>query len=96
MTSALFVIGCISGVVYGIFVDGTFFKIYFAILAFYTVVFGNFLVDRKQSIKRKNMNITSWNGIVSYVTLIAPTDPTVYLVQDVDVTKALEYVKKLK
>lgn len=62
MTSALFVIGCISGVVYGIFVDGTFFKIYFAILAFYTVVFGNFLVDRKQSIKRKNMNITSWNG----------------------------------
>ena len=28
--------------------------------------------------------------------LKAPTDPTVYLVQDVDVTKSLEYVKKLK
>lgn len=70
MVNALLVIGCISGILYGIFVDGTYFKIFFALLAIYTVVFGHFLVDRRDATKRKNMNITCWN---------APTDPSTYV-----------------
>ena len=70
MVNALLVIGCISGILYGIFVDGTYFKIFFALLAIYTVVFGHFLVDRRDATKRKNMNITCWN---------APADPSTYV-----------------
>ena len=60
MTNALIIIGFISGILYGILVDGTFFKIYFALLAFYTVVFGHFLVDRRFIAKRKVLTMTTW------------------------------------
>lgn len=60
--NALFGIGCVAGIIYGIFVDGTFFKIYFALIAFYTVVFNFLLIDRKQLTTRKNINATSWGG----------------------------------
>lgn len=84
--NALFGVGAISGVLYGIFVDGTYFKIFFAVLAFYTIVFNNLLVNKKQTTKRKNIMGTTWG---------APSDPTSYIVVDYDVTKALPYIKKL-
>ncbi len=84
--NALFGVGAISGVLYGIFVDGTYFKIFFAVLAFYTIVFNNLLVNKKQTTKRKNIMGTTWG---------APNDPTSYIVVDYDVTKALPYIKKL-
>jgi hypothetical protein len=38
MTNALVVVGVITAIAYGFFVDGTFFKLYFFILAVYTIV----------------------------------------------------------
>jgi hypothetical protein len=55
-------IGFLSGIVYGIWIDGTFFKIYFTILALYTIVFNNLLINKKQTTKRKNIAATSWCG----------------------------------
>lgn len=60
--NALFGVGAVTGIVYGILVDGTFLKLYFALLAFYTVVFNIILIDKKQTTLRKNINVTSWNG----------------------------------
>jgi hypothetical protein len=37
--NALIVLGFIAAILYGIFVDGTYFKIYFALVAVYTVIF---------------------------------------------------------
>jgi hypothetical protein len=68
--NALFGVAAISGVVYGILVDGTYFKIFFAILAFYTVVFNYLLVDHKQTTRRKNINVTAWNGKLQKYELI--------------------------
>ena len=60
--NALFGVGFVSGIVYGLLVDGTYFKIYAVILLFYTVVFNFILIDRTHFTKRKNINVTSWNG----------------------------------
>lgn len=84
--NAFFGIGIVSGLVYGIIVDGTYWKIFFAIMLFYIVVFNNLLVDKSHVTTRKNINVTSWG---------APTDPTAYLVEEYDVSKALPYIKKL-
>jgi hypothetical protein len=37
----------ITGIIYGVFVDGTYFKIYLAVLAFYTIVFNFLLINKK-------------------------------------------------
>jgi Ca2+/Na+ antiporter len=60
MFNAMIGIGFLSGIVYGIWIDGTFFKIYFTILALYTIVFNNLLINKKQTTKRKNIAATSW------------------------------------
>ena len=44
--NAMFGIGVVAGIIYSIFVDGTFFKIYFAAIIFYIVVFNNLLIDK--------------------------------------------------
>lgn len=62
MTNALITIGCIAGILYGILVDGTFFKIYIPLVIGYAVIFNGFLVNKKHTTKRKNINVTSWNG----------------------------------
>jgi hypothetical protein len=60
--NALMCLGLIAGILYGIFVDGTYFKIYFALVIIYTVVFNNLLVNKKDITKRKNILVTTWNG----------------------------------
>lgn len=60
--NALIVIGFISAIIYGILVDGTFFKIYFALVALYTVIFQFVFINRKQIIKRKNITVSTWAG----------------------------------
>lgn len=84
--NALFGVGAVTGIIYGVFVDGTYFKIFFAVLAFYTIVFNNLLINKKQTTKRKNIMATTWGS---------PGDPTAYMVIEYDVTKALPFIKKL-
>ena len=59
--NALFGVAVVTGLIYGIFVDGTYFKIYLAVLAFYTIVFNHLLIHKKQTTKRKNIMITTWS-----------------------------------
>lgn len=59
--NALWGIGLVSNMVYGVFVDGTYWKIYFALLAAYTVFFFTQRVTRDNG-KRKTIMISTWNG----------------------------------
>ena len=65
--NALFGVGAVSGLLYGIFVDGTYFKIFIAVLIFYTVVFNNLLVNKKHTTKRKNIMVTTWSGNIHLI-----------------------------
>ena len=94
--NAFFGIVILTAILYGIFIDGTFFKLYFVLLAIYTVVCNNLCINKKHITKRRNITITTWDGnSFIYIKIIAPGDPTAYLVIDYDVTKALPYIKKL-
>lgn len=62
MPNALVGVGIVTGILYGIFVDSTYFKIYLTVLLIYTVVFNFLLIDKKQSPKRKIITVTSWDG----------------------------------
>ena len=85
--NAFFGGGLLTALLYGIFIDGTFFKLYFVVLALYTFICNSSLcINQKEITKRKNITITSWD---------APGDPSAYLVMEYDVTKALPYIKKL-
>ena len=59
--NALWGIGLASNILYGVFVDGTYWKIYFALLALYTVLFFSQRVTRDNG-KRKTIMISTWNG----------------------------------
>jgi len=58
--NALIILGFISAMLYGILIDGTFFKIYFALIAIYTVIFQFIFVDRRNLPKRKNITAVTW------------------------------------
>ena len=54
-------IGLLSNVVYGMLVDGTYWKIYFALLAAYTA-FVCATRNMKDNGKRKTLMAATWNG----------------------------------
>ena len=62
MFNAFIGIGFVAGVLYGILIDGTFLIIYLTLILVYMIVVENFLISRKDFNKRKNINVTSWNG----------------------------------
>ena len=64
-------IGCliIAGILYGIFVDSTFWKIYGAVIVCYTG-FVLWQRDARENPKRKTILIATWNQ---------PSDPTAYV-----------------
>lgn len=62
MFNAFIGIGFVAGVLYGILIDGTFLIIYITLILVYMIVVENFLISRKDFNKRKNINVTSWNG----------------------------------
>jgi len=58
--NALIILGFISAMLYGILIDGTYFKIYFAVIAIYTVIFQFIFVDRRNLPRRKNITAVTW------------------------------------
>ena len=84
--NALIVLAILTGIFYGIFIDGTFFKIYFALLVIYHVLTQVIFVNKKDIIKRKKITITTWD---------APSDPHSYIPVDFDCTKTLAYIAKM-
>lgn len=63
--NALFGISIFTAILYGIFVDGTYFKIYFAVLALYYLVTQVILKNTKNITKRKNIMVATWSGKLS-------------------------------
>lgn len=53
-----------AAIVYGIFVDGTYFKIYLALLVIYIAVTQVYLKNTKDITKRKNIMVASWGGTI--------------------------------
>lgn len=97
--NSFIVLGFISAMLYGIFVDGTFFKIYFSLVALYIVIFNFIFIDKKSIPKRKNITAVTWSGnptSINILMILAPSDPTSYIVVDIDVTKTVEFLKKIK
>jgi hypothetical protein len=58
--NALNVLFFVAGAIYGIWIDGTFWKIYFVLVALYTCFV---LYDTtRENTKRKNIMISTWSG----------------------------------
>ena len=58
--NALFGLFIAAGVVYGVLIDGTFWKIY-GVMVFFYAIFVLYQRDRKENPKRKTITISSWN-----------------------------------
>ena len=59
--NALNLLLIVTAIFYGIFVDGTFWKIYFCLAAAYTVVYLAYR-NQRDNTKRKNIMISTWSG----------------------------------
>ncbi len=60
--NAFFGVGILTAILYGILIDGTFFKLYFVLLAIYTIVCNHLCINKKHVSKRRNITITTWDG----------------------------------
>ena len=85
MRNALEVLLLVAGIIYGIFYDATFWKIYCVVVTMYTL-FVMIMRDSRDNPIRKTMTIASWDQ---------PTDPTSYINQDFIMDAAQEYIKKV-
>ena len=83
--NALLALLIVTGIIYGVLYDGTFWRIYFSLVAAW-FVFITVVRDRKQNPKRKTITISTWSE---------PNDPTSYITDEYEMTKALEYIKKI-
>ena len=85
MINAFYGIGYFSAVIYGLLIDGTYWKIYATLLVAYLIfVFSQRVI--KDNPKRKTLIAATWQE---------PSDPTSYIIQDVNCTNALQYIKIL-
>lgn len=85
-------IGILTAILYGIYVDGTFFKMYIILLLAYTILTQIGTLNRFNN-GRKKCNIASWNGLF-FNDHLGPNDPEIFVTHEWDVTKAQEYLKK--
>ena len=69
MRNALEVLLLVAGIIYGIFYDATFWKIYCIVVTVYTL-FVMIMRDSRDNNMRKTMTLASWD---------MPTDPTSYI-----------------
>ena len=85
MANALLFTCLFSGVIYGIVIDGTFWKIYAVLVALYSIYV---LVQRdtKENPRRKTILISTWDQ---------PDDPSAYVYNDYNMDNAIAYLDKL-
>jgi len=83
--NALNLMFIITGMLYGIFVDGTFWKMYFGLVGIYTIV-AVMTRNRKENNKRKNIMISTWSE---------SADPTSYITSELVMDGCVEYCKKI-
>jgi len=84
MVNALNALFFVAGAIYGIWIDGTFWKIYFVLVALYTAfVFTN---RTNENTKRKNIMIATWSE---------SDDPTSYVTNEIVMDKVIAHAKQL-
>jgi len=83
--NALYGLAILATVVHGVIFDGSFWKIYGCVFISY-LIFILATMNWKENPKRKILMAATWNE---------PSNPTSFIVEDLNVTKALAYVKKL-
>eukprot|EP00826_Nyctotherus_ovalis_P024245 TRINITY_DN1877_c0_g1_i15.p4 TRINITY_DN1877_c0_g1~~TRINITY_DN1877_c0_g1_i15.p4 ORF type:complete len:128 (+),score=38.32 TRINITY_DN1877_c0_g1_i15:204-587(+) len=76
-------IGLVTAIIYWIFIDGTYLKIYLLLLLIYTI-FTQIGTLTRYNNSRKKCNIATWNG---------PNDPQILMVHEWDVERAKEYLE---
>ena len=64
--NALIILGFLAAIIYGLLIDGTYFKIYLGLVLIYTVIFNFILIRRKDFTKRKNITAVTWNGMIIF------------------------------
>ena len=89
----------VAGAIYGVFVDGTFWKIYFVLVVLYTI-FHLLTRNQRENTKRKNIMISTWSGktfelYFIYFFCVECSDPTSYVTNELVMDKVLEYTKAL-
>jgi hypothetical protein len=85
-------IGILTAILYGIYVDGTFFKMYIILLVIYTILTQIGSYSRYNN-GRKKCTISTWNGLF-FFKLLGPNDPEIFVTHEWDLTKAQAYLKK--
>lgn len=85
MINACLGVGYAAALVYGMLVDGVYWKIYCCLLVCY-LAFVTLTRETRDNPKRKTLTIATWNEA---------SDPTSYMIIDLNVQKSLEYVAKL-
>ena len=83
--NALYGLLWLAGLIYGIFVDSTFWKIY-GVVVFCYFCFVLWQRDARENPKRKTMLISTWN---------TPSNPTAYVENDYNMDKTMSFVKKM-
>jgi len=71
--------------IYGLFFDWGYWKIFFTNLIIY-FIFVMVTRSGKENPKRKTLMIASWNE---------SSNPTSFIIEDLNVTKAMEFISKL-
>lgn len=84
--NALLSLLIVTGMLYGILINGTFWKLYFALVTVYFIVTHFFLRNGRYNGKRKTILISTWDNA---------NDPTSYLAFEWNMTKTFAYIKKL-
>jgi len=74
----------VAGAIYGVFIDGTFWKIYFALVALYLCFV--LMNTTKENTKRKNIMISTWSE---------SDDPTSYVTNEIVMDKVIAHAKQL-
>ena len=101
--NALMATTWVAGIIYSVFIDGRFMKIYLACLIPFLVVTQVFMKPHKENSTRKGTAISTWDrkcffGNIKFneIILIDPTDPTAYTQKDLCIEKAKLYLDKIK
>jgi len=81
--NALNALFLVAGAIYGVFVDGTFWKIYFVLVVLYTI-FHLLTRNQRENTKRKNIMISTWSEC---------SDPTSYVTNELVMDNVLAYTK---
>ena len=83
--NALMGLMILTGIIYGIFIDATFWKIYCCLVTVY-LIFVLVQRDARDNPKRKTILISTWNQ---------PSDPSSNIINDYNMDNALAYLKKI-